>query len=269
MLGKKHIAVALQVCELSKSLIIFDKNYCQLALAKRETPLETPSAFATQQIELSKTFHLFTISKMAEKKKQKFITLTEYLYNKGVTEDTPESEIQQLKKDHKKEYQEWYREQRKRNDTPVQIRLNVDDLKKFKRLMKEERPDAQKGLSTFIKDAALGYLRREVISNENEDLKDVKRKLAGVATNLNQLATRANREGRIGSHKVLQTHLVKISDVVDTLVFKINNPEKVVVREELTPKVVFDFLRDYLSNNPEDVHHFQTLLDSFSQQQNT
>ncbi|WP_291728714.1 plasmid mobilization protein [Bernardetia sp.] len=176
----------------------------------------------------------------------KFPTLQEYLQSKGVSKKTSKKKIEKHKETYKKLYRSHYYKTKEANQKAIKINPTFREYQLLCRVAKEHK----KRVSTYVREAAIAYSKKEYIAPDESLVYDLIAELNSIGSNINQVvhqlhAIRAYNDA---------AHYEKLLKVVKKCKQKVNT----FLTE---PPEIEEVLSNYLSKNPSEKQRFLELIE--------
>lgn len=169
-----------------------------------------------------------------------------YLAQKGVDEYTPESVIEQYKREHRRLYHQAYHKQRKGEQKRMAHRLTKEEYAELKRQAKAHN---QEKLSPFMKACAFAYMKDMYLDRNPKQTEALIKEIRQIGNNINQVvqvmhSVQAYHEAAKYQH---------LKDEVTSLV--------ALVKEQLlSPPKVGDYITELVEEHPPHLDNFEALL---------
>lgn len=137
----------------------------------------------------------FKLRLLMEKTRQR-----DYLFEKGVIENSTPEALEDAKKTHKKNYQKEYQQAYKKTVIRKEIHLSAEESL----LLEKAALKHKMKLRPFMKECIFAYLKKTFVEVDDDQLKKVLRAINRVGNNVNQIAFQLNRGEVLDKKEVLK-----------------------------------------------------------------
>lgn len=186
-----------------------------------------------------------------------FPSLTEFLIEYGVNQETPKEKVEELKKTYQKSYHHYYYKLRKNREKRLETRLSFTE---YRTLQKWAKRHKRKHLAPFLKEMAFAYLNETYIEKDPALTESLLLQIRRIGNNVNQVVQSMHSTRDYSNAKYYESLTSSIEEVRSEVKAFITAPP------ELSPVMVVKYLRKYIKERPEHYAFLRRFVDGLDPQ---
>lgn len=193
--------------------------------------------------------------------------LSAYLQRQGITSTSTDQEVQEAKATYRQLYHRVYYEKRKQGKKRFTMRMDLEEYEQFEHYAELHN---RSSVSEFIKDCGLAYLRQRYLPRDEKQVDRLRKSVARIGNNINQVVLTINRTKRYGDMSGAleggKEVMLKIVDAYAGLQQQVQELQQTVKTELIAPPTKLgDALWRVIQEDPTMIDKLQGFLEQAKQ----